>query len=146
MGPLKLRDFIRPFPYHQWTHDANHSYDLTKYFKNQSPELPMPADSKGNWNLNSFEMASKRQNISLYQTCLYTIWVYIHALKLLTCVLTNSTLLNYISYGYQNIDDRHRNPNINIREIIWMGNQPHFYISLKISGRSGRCRDNGNFD
>ena len=41
MGPLKLRDFIRPFPYHQsrfwanqWTHDANLSYDLTNNFKN----------------------------------------------------------------------------------------------------------------
>ena len=27
------------------------------------------------------------------------------------------------SSGYRNIDDRHRNPNINIREIIWLGNQ-----------------------
>ena len=27
------------------------------------------------------------------------------------------------SSGYRNIDDRHRNPNINTREIIWLGNQ-----------------------
>ena len=27
------------------------------------------------------------------------------------------------SSGYRNIDDCHRNPNINIREIIWLGNQ-----------------------
>ena len=37
----------------------------------------------------------------------------------------SSTLLYYISrsFGYRNIDDRHRNPNINIKEIIWLGNQ-----------------------
>ena len=36
-----------------------------------------------------------------------------------------STLLYYISrsFGYRNIDDRHRNPNINIKEIIWLGNR-----------------------
>ena len=35
----------------------------------------------------------------------------------------NSTLLYYISqsFGYRNIDDQH--PDINIREIIWLGNQ-----------------------
>ena len=33
-----------------------------------------------------------------------------------------STLLYHIS-GYRNTDDRHRNPNINIREITWLGNQ-----------------------
>ena len=27
------------------------------------------------------------------------------------------------SSGYRDIDDRHRNPNINTREIIWLGNQ-----------------------
>ena len=27
------------------------------------------------------------------------------------------------SSGYRNIDDWHRNPNINIKEIIWLGNQ-----------------------
>ena len=27
------------------------------------------------------------------------------------------------SSGYRNIDDRHRNPNNNTREIIWLGNQ-----------------------
>ena len=27
------------------------------------------------------------------------------------------------SSGYRNIDDRHRNPNIHIKEIIWLGNQ-----------------------
>ena len=38
---------------------------------------------------------------------------------------SSSTLLYYISrsFGYRNIDDRHRNPYINIREIIWLGNQ-----------------------
>ena len=36
-----------------------------------------------------------------------------------------STSLHYISLslGFRNIDDRHRHPNIKIREIIWLGNQ-----------------------
>ena len=32
-------------------------------------------------------------------------------------------VLYFLVIGYWNIDDRHRNPNINIREIIWLGNQ-----------------------
>ena len=49
-----------------------------------------------------------------------------------TCLLLgmvkDSTLLYYISQviwvsKYRYIDDRHRNPNINIKEIIWLGNQ-----------------------
>ena len=36
------------------------------------------------------------------------------------------------SSGYQNIDDRHRNPNIHIREIIWLGNQLHRYTDTQI--------------
>ena len=40
-------------------------------------------------------------------------------------LIFNSTLLCYIywSSGYWNIDDWHRNPNVNIRENIWLGNQ-----------------------
>ena len=44
----------------------------------------------------------------------------------------SSTLLYYISQviwvsKYRNIDDRHKNPNINIKEIIWLGNQLPFH-------------------
>ena len=53
----------------------------------------------------------------------------------------SSTLLCYISraFGYRNIDDQHRNQNINIREIIWLGNQLHGFmlcIEYEISDES----------
>ena len=62
----------------------------------------------------------------------------------ITCSV--STLLYYIcrSSGYWNIA-RHRNSNINIREIIWMGNQllmfsiQHFYVSSFHSCRQHTC-------
>ena len=46
-------------------------------------------------------------------------------LALLMLMVPLSTLLCYISRssGYQNIYDQHRNPNIIIRDIIWLGNQ-----------------------
>ena len=48
-------------------------------------------------------------------------------LIIIIIIIIVSTLLCYISWssGYWNIDDRHRHPNINIREIIWLGNQLH---------------------
>ena len=39
------------------------------------------------------------------------------------------------SYGYRHIDDRHRNPNINIREIIWLGNQLYWALPWRGEGR-----------
>ena len=40
-----------------------------------------------------------------------------------SCPLAHCCTIFLKSSGYGNIDDRHRNPNINIKEIIWLGNQ-----------------------
>ena len=46
--------------------------------------------------------------------------------RFLSSGISISTLLYYISQVI--IDDRHRNPNINIREIIWLGNKLHQHM------------------
>ena len=49
-----------------------------------------------------------------------------------TQILAHCCTIFLKSSGYQNIDDRHRNPNIHIREIIWLGNQLHRYTDTQI--------------
>ena len=44
------------------------------------------------------------------------------------CSVAHCCTIFLKSSGYRNIDDRHRNPNINIREIIWLGNQLAFSL------------------
>ena len=62
------------------------------------------------------------------------IWTWLNLAHCCTIFLKSS--------GYRNIDDRHRNPNIHIREIIWLGNQlpSHLPIIRSTSSAPSRTR------